>query len=393
MVELEPSSVLLSDGQPEPNDGAGMRQSRGALLGFLFALWSVPGLLYAVQIYEIGLREDRFNTSFLDAMVHALPVWWLWVVVTPIVVHLARRFPIRRSHWVGAAIIHMTAAVVTALVIVGVTSLWFSITPPFDSRDRAFSAWMTALLLSTTLHLYVWCYWLIVAAVHFFDHERRLREQEVAAARLDGLAAQARMQLLANQVQPHFLFNALNGLSTLILRRDTTAAQAMLESLASFLRASLRRGEALFAPLTDELDLIATYLRVESVRWGDRLTVRTEIEPQTEQALVPTLLLQPLVENAVRHGVGASESGGEVLICASRSGSELVLRVENDGAGLTPGWQERATQRVGLENTRQRLALLFGERYTMSLQELGSGRVRLQLEIPYTTTDASEREG
>ncbi len=191
------------------------------------------------------------------------------------------------------------------------------------------------------------------------------------------------MQMLANQLQPHFLFNALNGLSTLILRGDTKSAQSMLESLASFLRASLRMGESRFVPLSDELDLIFKYLSVENVRWGDRLDVRTTIEPDAENALIPTLLLQPLVENAIRHGVATSETGGEILIRAEKLGDQLMLQIENDGTGLSPDWQDQAESQVGLANTRRRLDLLFEDRYDLHLEELSNGRVRLDLVIPF----------
>ena len=169
----------------------------------------------------------------------------------------------------------------------------------------------------------------------------------------------------------------------MILREDTKSAQSMLESLASFLRASLRMGESRFVPLRDELDLISKYLRVENVRWGNRLDVQTNIEPGAEDALIPTLLLQPLVENAIRHGVATSEIGGEIVIRATKLGDQLMLQIENDGTGLSPDWQNRAESQVGLANTRRRLGLLFEDRYDLHLEELSNGRVRLELVIPF----------
>ena len=347
------------------------------------ALWTLPGLLYSMQIYEIGIREDSFTTAFFDAMIHALPVWWFWVPVTPLLVWLSRKFPIRRSGAIREIAIHLAISVLVALLLAAFAGLWFSSTPPFDSRDRTWSSWTTALLLSTTIHLYFFSYWLIVAAVHFLDHERRLREQEITTARLDALAAQSRMKLLSHQLQPHFLFNALNGLSTLILRGDTAAAQGMLGSLADFLRATLRADDMHLVPLRDELDLLAKYLDVERVRWGDRLKVRMEIDPTTEGALVPTLLLQPLAENAIRHGIGSSETGGEIVVRANRTGNSLRLQIENDGSGLSPGWRDRADRQIGLVNTRRRLSLLFEDEHDMRIEELSEGRVSVSLEFPF----------
>lgn len=352
---------------------------------WLVALWTVPGLLYSVQIYQLGLRVNTPDATFLGAMFHALPVWWFWVPVTPLLVKLARRFPIRSRGAFKEIMIHLLISVIVALGVAALAGVWFSTTAPFDDRDRPWDVWTMDLMLSTTLHLYFWCYWLIIAAVHFLDHERRHREQEVNTARLDALAAHSRMQMLANQLQPHFLFNALNGLSTLILRGDTKAAQSMLESLADFLRASLRMGKSRFVSLRDELDMVFKYLRIENVRWGDRLRVQTEIETAAEEAQMPALLLQPLLENAIRHGIATSEFGGEILVRASVSDDQLVLQIDNDGSGLAPDWLDKAQGQVGLANTRRRLGLLFEDSYDLRLEELDGGRVRLDLIIPFTT--------
>lgn len=360
---------------------------------WLLGLWTLPGLLYSVQIYQLGLRVDVPNTTFLDAMFHALPVWWFWVPVTPLLVRLARRFPIRSRGAIKEIVIHLLISVVVALLVAALAGLWFSASAPFAERDRPWAVWTMDLMLSTTLHLYFWCYWLIIAAVHFFDHERRLREQEVAHARLDALAAQSRMQMLANQLRPHFLFNALNGLSTLILKGDTAAAQSMLESLAELLRASLRMGGSRLVPLREELDVASQYLRVEKVRWGDRLEVRTEIDPRAEGVLVPALILQPLLENAVRHGIASSEAGGEVVLNVSISGDRMQMRIENDGTGLAPDWEAKTEGQVGLTNTRRRLQALFGDDHELVLSELDDGRVRVEVVIPKrgpSTTPAAD---
>jgi signal transduction histidine kinase len=388
------SSFEGATGLSEAPPGGGQQRektSRFVVFLYLVALWTLPGLLYSFQIYQLGLRMGTPSSSFLAAMFHALPVWWFWIPLTPLLVWLARRYPIRSTGAIKEIAIHLLLSAVVAILVATVAGLWFSTTAPFTDRVRPWSAWTVDLMLSTTLHLYFWCYWLIIAAVNFLDRERRLREQEVNTARLDTLAAQARLQMLANQLQPHFLFNALNGLSTLILREDTKSAQSMLESLASFLRASLRVGDSRLVPLHDELEMIFEYLSIENVRWGDRLDLQTSIEPGTEIALVPTLLLQPLLENAIRHGIAKSETGGEISVVAKRSEDQLILQIENDGTGLSPEWKDKARNQVGLTNTRRRLGLLFQDRYDLRLDELSGGRVRLELVLPFQT-DGGEAE-
>jgi sensor histidine kinase YesM len=362
---------------------------------FLFAVWTLPGILYTAQIYEIGARETPPTTLF-SAAVHALPTWWVWIPATPLVVFLARRLPIRRGNALWTVPVHGLSSFAVAMLLLVFVAWWYGVTAPFEDRVRTTAEWIWTLRNSTHFHLFILSYWLILSAAHIVDSERRLRRQQLRTARIDALAAQSRTQMLANQLKPHFLFNALNGLSTLILRGDNASAQLMLESLASFLRESLRVGESRLVPLRDELDLISKYLGVEKVRLGDKLEVRTEIDPETEGALVPTLLLQPLVENAIRHGIGATDAGGEVVIRSDRIDGSVRIRVENDGAGLAPDWQQRAEGSVGLANTRRRLALMTDDRYEMRLDELEAGRVRVELVIPYQRKQASNeahREG
>lgn len=359
--------------------------SPAMLVVFLCALWTLPGILYTAQIYEIGIVATPPTTLFRAAL-HALPTWWIWIPATPLVVWLARRLPIRRGTGVWRVLLHVAASFVVAMLLLIFVAYWYHVTAPFDDRVRTTAEWIWTLRNSTHFHLFILSYWLILSAVHIVDSERRLRQQQVTTARLDALAAQSRTQMLANQLKPHFLFNALNGLSTLILRGDTKSAQLMLESLASFLRESLRVSESRLVPLRDELDLISKYLSVEKVRLGDKLEIRTEIDAETEHALVPTLLLQPLVENAVRHGIGSTEAGGEIIIRSKRVDSGLCLQVENDGAGLSPNWRNRTGEQVGLDNTSRRLALLYENQHFLRLEELPGGRVRVEIVIPFQTT-------
>ncbi len=362
--------------------------SPAMLIVFLCALWTLPGILYTAQIYDIGARETP-PTTLVNAAFHALPTWWIWIPATPFVVWLARRLPIRRGNGVWRVLLHVAASFVVAILLLVVVAYWYSLTGPFPDRIRTTGEWLWTLRNSTHFHLFILSYWLIVSAVHIVDSERRLRRQQLMAARLDALAAQSRTQMLANQLKPHFLFNALNGLSTLILRGDTTSAQLMLESLASFLRESLRVGESRLVPLRDELDLISRYLSVEKIRLGEKLEIRTEVDPGTEDALVPTLLLQPLVENAIRHGIGSTEAGGEIVIRSERVEEGLCLQVENDGVGLSPKWKDRTNEQVGLKNTSRRLALLYDNRHFLRLEELPGGRVRVELVIPFQTASQS----
>jgi two-component system LytT family sensor kinase len=355
--------------------------ARWLLAAFIVAAWTLPGLLYSVQIYGVGRASDP-NLSFFRAALHALPSWWIWIVLTPLVARIARLVPIGRCQGPRAVAVHLAASLAVGLVVLGFAALWFSLTPIRGERDRSFVEWLWTLTHATTLEGYVFSYWLIVGAVHVIGDERRLRAHEIADARRDALVARSRMQVLARQLQPHFLFNSLNALSTLILKRDTDAALGMLSSLAQFLRATIRVGDVDVQPLRDELDLVSQYLDVEKARLGDRLAVVIDAEDAAGDVPVPVLILQPLVENAVRHGIAAREQGGEIAIQGTRSGDVLRVELVNDGPGLTDDWRERAEERVGLKNTRSRLREAYGGAARLTVEDAGSGRTRVVIEVP-----------
>ena len=196
------------------------------------------------------------------------------------------------------------------------------------------------------------------------------------------MVARTRLEALARQLQPHFLFNAMNALSTQILRGDTAAAQAMLGALTEFLRATLRLRDRYEHTLGEELELVSRFLAIEKARSGERLTVRVEVDRDAVEARVPVLLLQPLVENAVRYGVMAGQRESEIVIRAVCRSETVRLEIENDGPGLPADWRERMEERVGLSNTRDRLRETFGDLGRLEIEEMTENRVRVSLEFP-----------
>jgi signal transduction histidine kinase len=216
--------------------------------------------------------------------------------------------------------------------------------------------------LSSNLDAEILIYAIILCAVYAHDRYRDLRAQEQAAralelehVRLQAILSESRLEAMRRQLQPHFLFNALNGISTLILRGDNAAANEMLLHLSRFLRLTLDDDNSPEVPLARELELLDAYLQVQLARFGPRLRIEVDADPQTKSALVPSLLLQPLVENAIRHGIGAGAGGGTVAVRARRDGGSLRLTVTDSGPGLPAhGWREG----FGLHNVRARLEQL-----------------------------------
>ena len=212
-------------------------------------------------------------------------------------------------------------------------------------------------------------------------HYLALLDERERSLRLEASASTARLRALQYQLNPHLFFNTLNAISTLVVERRNDDAALMIARLADFLRLTLRQDHATQVSLADELSFIGQYLDIEQVRFGDRLDVRYDIEEDAYRALVPLLLLQPLVENAIRHGIAPGDGRGTIAIAARRLGPELDLTIENSGPARPPSEGEAA--RIGLANVRERLAVLYPDRHDVVTRVLPGGGFRVELRLPY----------
>jgi signal transduction histidine kinase len=210
-------------------------------------------------------------------------------------------------------------------------------------------------------------YWGTVGVVHAFAYHRKYRERELIASRLEAQLAQARLQVLRMQIHPHFLFNTLHAISAL-MHRDVAAAERMLVGLSDLLRSTIDLDGAQETSLREEVDFVSRYLEIMKMRFPDRLEVRMEIDAGSLDARVPAMVLQPLVENAIRHGVAPRASGGRIVIRAGVAGGMLQLEVADDGPGLAGSAAEALARGMGLANTRERLRQLYGERHRFEIE-------------------------
>lgn len=223
-----------------------------------------------------------------------------------------------------------------------------------------------------------WCAFLFLRGVAYYQ---QFREKETAAARLQVQLVQARMTALRMQLNPHFLFNAMNSISSL-MRTDVNAADQMLEQLSSLLRMTLERGEVQLVPLRKEMEFIEIYMAMQQQRYAGRVQQRVLVEPELHDALVPALILQPIVENAYVHGLSRCAGEGELSIDIRRDGKRMRMSVVNSGKGLDLERGELPRRGVGLANVRDRLQLHYGERGSLSVREMGSGRVNVTIALP-----------
>lgn len=293
----------------------------------------------------------------------------LWIVPTVLALVLTRRWPLGRPVRPVAVLVHL-GGLASAIVLraVGVFLLndvggWYPVRPPFSTVlvDSSANNWLFYLLLLAGAH-----------ALHY-ARAHRVNQRELAAARL---------RELRGQLRPHFLFNTLNTIAALI-PDEPQQAERMVVQLSTLLRHSLATDDTVEVPLEQELGVAEAYLAIEQVRFSDRMSVQITAGPEVQRAMVPPFLLQPLVENAVRHGLAPRPGPGSVRVTATRDGDVLDLAVEDDGVGIRRG--ANASGGVGLANTRARLASLYGPHHRFSVDDRGGGGVRAHVRLPWRT--------
>jgi signal transduction histidine kinase len=304
--------------------------------------------------------------------------WYLWVALCPFIFAIAQRWRPGASvarRWVGMQIATAVGFALAHAVLSALVERWIgtSSTP----LPLTLSAHVTALL-----PLDIVTYGAIAATYLAVDYYHRYRRRELSALRLEARLAQTHLQVLRSQLQPHFLFNTLNTVSAL-MHEDVEAADAMLSALSDLLRLALHGDGSHEVPLRQEVEFLRRYLDIMRLRFRGLLTAEVEIDPAALDALVPILVLQPLVENAVRHGIAKRLDGGRVIVRAERLDGTLRLRVADNGPGLPAGWEEDRHSGVGLRNTRARLHQLYGAAHRIEVRNQPSGGVELTLTVPF----------
>jgi sensor histidine kinase YesM len=243
------------------------------------------------------------------------------------------------------------------------------------------------IFLLVNLHFGVAIYWAVLSIYQAVSYYRKYRERELKTSQLEARLAQSRLQVLKMQLHPHFLFNTLNAISELI-HKDPESAERMIGDLSDLLRMSFENLETQEIPLKQELEFLRKYLEIEQMRFHDRLRIKMEIAPDTLDAKVPNMILQPLVENAIKHGLAPRSEGGQIEIGAVKNNGNLSLTVKDDGIGIPFNDTENLPEGVGLSNTRRRLKHLYGERHKFDLTSENKG-LRVNLTIPFKEIDGT----
>lgn len=354
----------------------------------IWAVWTLFALFFASQ-FALQNQLSANPVSFWRILLWQLVSGYIWFGISPIILYLAKRFPFDEGKWKTSLPIHLVACVVIALTqlfidAVVLTRLGY---PPNRTFPNFFEAYKFFILAN--LHLSMLIYMGVVGIASAYRYYQKYRERELQASQLEARLAQSRLQVLKMQLHPHFLFNTLNAISELIYK-DPESADRMLTDLSDLLRLSFENLEVQEIPLKQELEFLEKYLEIEQMRFHDRLSVNMKIAPETLDASVPNMILQPLVENAIKHGIAPRSSGGRVDINAARSNGHLEIEVTDDGLGVPFGDVENLPEGVGLSNTRRRLRHLYGDKHEFELKTLQKGGVTVNLVIPFRESKSVE---
>ncbi len=362
---------------------------------FSFGLWTFVALAYAITIYQL-YRSTGGSMSFLSVLGLQSSQVLTYIPLTPFVFAFANRYQVQRSNWAERSLVLLAGGLVFTVAQVALRGL-----TPYAFWDPRVKDWVSAvwdsqahtfrihwyvyrtLFLSSVVDDVVTTYLPIVLIAHVVSYYQRFRERELRTSQLQAQLVKARLQALKSQLQPHFLFNTLNSISALMLT-DVEAADRMVTRLGDLLRISLETAGTQMTTLSRELEFVNCYVEIEKVRFEERLKVSIDVAPETLDASVPHLLLQPLVDNAIKHGISRLVAGGEIRISATADDADLHLEVRDNG----PGVREVApfpSNGVGLRITRERLETIYGQHQSVELLTLPEGGAVARVSIPLHT--------
>lgn len=372
---------MQAEGLSRSADWAGPAGGRSpaASLGLQFLAWTFIGLSFASQ-FHISSGKAGVPVGWAQAIGEALGDWYVFALLSPVARGMSRWFRLDDEHWSYVLPIHLAASagfsVAYMLLRAGVSHL-MSLA---GSVPVGFGAALGPLLVKTW-HFNLLVYWILVLVHHALEYYRRYQDRERHNAQLERDLALARLEALQMQLNPHFLFNSLNAISAL-MQRDVDAADRMLVRLSELLRHALDTRSEQEIPLGRELEALKRYLDIEQIRFGERLRVSIDVPAELRMCPVPNLILQPLVENAIRHGIEPRARPGHIRVEAERLGDSIELRVMDDGVGLGPGLREG----IGLSNTRSRILELHGDAASLRVENApgpaGGVIVAVRLPIP-----------
>jgi signal transduction histidine kinase len=352
-------------------------------------LWTLLSAFFALPSLVRG-HGIMYNGP--DSVRGALAWWWSWGLITPFIIAFDRRLPFSGKQIARRILALLLASLLFIAIYRYVNAAACAVLEIGSWKALRFSKIFS--LANFDDSLWNWLvYWVIVGAMQAYLYYERYRSSELHLARMERSFTEARLNALRMQLDPHFLFNALNAISSQV-ERDPKLTRRMIEHLGDLLRLSIESKDRQEVPLAKEMEFLAPYVEIQKIRFGEKLHIEIQIEPEVRCATVPSLFLQPLVENAIRHGISHRASGGSVIVSARRADARLEIRVQDDGVGLPAGWTLENSAGLGLSVTRERIKSLHrnGES-SFAVRPRKPGGTEVKILLPLRVSEQRGQEG
>ena len=349
---------------------------------WIISLWLGIGLFDAIQTV-LTMRAEGMHHAWAHLFITLLLTYLPWALATPIVMSLGRRYPPVQLRPFQTWVIHIAFCAAIGVVAsawnAGLETLLNPWAKP-GAPDPFLHFWLYKFY--NGLLSYVFLYGAILAVTYGLDSRETLARQQTETARLNEQLSKAQLNALRRQIEPHFLFNTLNAIAGLVRERRDDAAVSMIAALSDFLRCVIQDSNRQQVPLEEEMEFVQKYLDIQKMRFAERLRLSFDVPSELLPAQVPTFILQPMVENAVKHGIAKRAHGGEIHLSAVRSNGMLTLSVYNEGPTLPADW-EKGSAGIGLSNVRTRLRSLYGETFRLAVSNRGQSGVEVSVSVPF----------
>jgi sensor histidine kinase YesM len=359
-----------------------VRRRRWGRLGLIWGIWTFIGIVFTLQGYFTSYRSER-PMPFSDSLYLQMTWSYLWALATPLVLWASDRLPIERNNWIRSSLLHAPISILLSVFLTALGHILLWLYWGYGA-GKPFSFERMGRFVVANFSEGVGIYLLIALTSYASNYYRRYREGQLRTLQLEAQLSQAQLQALKMQLQPHFLFNTLHSISAL-LTKDIEAARKMITRLGDFLRLTLENSGSPEVTLQREMEFLSCYLEIERIRFQNRLVTRMDLGEETLKAKVPNLILQPIVENAIRHGIAPRSTPGLIEIEAKQLNGTLRIQVRDNGPGLSEHRtsENLFTKGLGLANTETRLERLYGAAHLFDLRNNPDGGLIVTLEIPF----------
>lgn len=368
--------------EPQPLAATGRSFFKKRPIRWIFTLlvWTCVGLFFASQSLLWDQYLFRATITWERAVTINLSFYYIWACIAPVVLWLGKRYQFERTSWRKATLVHLPTSILLSAAQLLIAEVVFQSFRPYPLKlFEAFKAIQVSFAFN--FHMNLLTYWVILGVGSLRDYYRKYRDRDLRNAQLEAQLTQAQLQALKMQLHPHFLFNTLNTISSL-MHKNVQDADRVLARLGDLLRASLKNANVHEIPLRQELEFLRRYLEIEQIRFGERLKVEIQIDPGLLDLKVPSFILQPLVENSIRYTVGSHTGGGLIEITAEQHQGRLKLNVKDNGPGLAIDDAVAGSEGVGLQNTRARLHQLYGDDHEFVFKSHPHQGVDVSIAIP-----------